>query len=70
MSAEQDSPAQVRLSYLPVNAAYVFTFGDAILQMGDAPRFFMDRREAAAAARACGLGVNRNGTLQTIEDES
>ena len=55
----------LQLEYLPANAAWSFTFGDALLQMGDYPRFFGTREEAVAAANSQGLEVANNGTVST-----
>lgn len=47
------------LNYLPANCAYVFMFGDAPLRLadksGDFPMFYESRRDALAAAQACGV---------------
>lgn len=53
----------MRLQYLTANAAYVFTFGDSIIKMGDSPRFHDSRKSAIAAAAACGLTVARDGSV-------
>lgn len=53
----------MNLRYLPANAAYVFTFGDSLIRMGDAPMFHATRGDAVRAARACGLAIARNGRV-------
>ena len=55
----------LQLEYLPVNAAWTFTFGDAILQVGSFPRFFTTREAAVAAANNQGLTVAEDGTVLT-----
>lgn len=55
----------MRLIYLTANSAWTFTYGDQLLRMGDASRFFYSRGEAVAAARACGLNVDRSGLVSS-----
>ena len=54
-----------QLEYLPVNAAWAFTFGDAILQMGDFTRFFSTHEAAVAAANSQGLNISDSGEVLT-----
>jgi hypothetical protein len=53
----------IRLSYLPANAAFAFTFGDSLIRMGTAPMFFASRNDAVYEARACGLSVTPAGAV-------
>lgn len=42
----------LRLQFLTPNAAWVFTFGDSLVQLADQPMFFERRKDAVAAAAA------------------
>lgn len=53
----------MHLTYLTANAAYVFTFGDQIIAMGDRGRFFGSRSDAVSAAAEQGLKVSRSGEV-------
>ena len=53
----------LRLTYLPANVAYVFTFGDAVLHLGDGPLFHDSRADAVDAAARCDLTVRPDGTV-------
>lgn len=57
----------MRLVYLTANAAYVFSFGGTIIQMGDNPRFFSTKAAAILAARECRLDVTRSGEVHAID---
>ena len=54
----------LRLSYLPVNQAWVFTFGKSLIDV-DGQWIFNDRAAAVAAAERCGLNVSRNGEVSS-----
>ena len=54
----------MRLAYLPVNMAWAFLFGDALLRMGDAQMFYQNRGEAVAEAARLGLAVDRKGVVR------
>jgi len=54
--------ATMRLQYLVANAAYVFTFGDSIIEMGDV-RIHETRQDAVRRAEASRLKVARNGDV-------
>ena len=51
------------LRYLPINAAWVFLFGDSLFRMEHAQMFFPTRKEAVAAARYLDLDVTRKGDV-------
>jgi hypothetical protein len=54
----------MRLVYLPVNAAWVFVFGDSVTRMGSGDMFHVRRADAVRAANACGLSVSRRGIVE------
>lgn len=60
-----DQRSTMRLIYLTANAAWTFTYGDQLLRMGGASRFFSSRADAVAAARDCGLNVTRSGVVSS-----
>jgi hypothetical protein len=47
----------MRLKYLVANHSWVFVYGDAIVQVGNAPRFFVRLSDALKVASECGLKV-------------
>lgn len=56
------------LRYIPANRAWVFLFGHdinsaTIQDMGNYGRFFNTRGDAIAAARMCGLRVDKAGSV-------
>jgi hypothetical protein len=59
---------QVKLVYLPVNAAWAFLFGDTLVRLHNADSlFFRTRRAAVLAASACGLAVGGRGAVSVRE---
>jgi hypothetical protein len=58
----------IRLVYLPVNQAWMFTFGDYPLPMGDHGTIFNDRGHAVTAANQQGLEVNDNDFVTSIQE--
>jgi hypothetical protein len=61
-------PNPTRLMYSKVNQAFVFTFGDQLLRMGDNPMFFRRKAEAIRAALRQGLLVNeKTGYVTSVE---
>jgi hypothetical protein len=60
--------AGMRLVYLPVNAAWVFLFGDdlrtaQIITLSSEERFIRSRKDAVAAAKRHGLAVSKSGAV-------
>lgn len=60
--------AGMRLVYLPVNAAWVFLFGDdlrtaQIITLSSEERFIRERKDAVAAAKRHGLVVSKSGVV-------
>ena len=60
--------ADMRLVYLPVNAAWVFLFGDdlrtaQIITLSSEERFIRSRKDAVAAAKRHGLAVSPRGVV-------
>lgn len=53
----------LRLIYLPANQAYAFTFGDALLRMGDEPMFFDKWIDAELVAREHNLHLSVTGEV-------
>ncbi len=51
----KDWVSPITLVWLPVNQAWVFLFGDSVIQMGSAPRFFERKADALREARALGV---------------
>lgn len=47
----------VLLKYLPANRSWAFIYGDAIVQLGDAPRLFLRLSDAIKQAEKHGLTV-------------
>lgn len=57
-----------RLMYSKVNQAFVFTFGDQLLRIGDNPMFYRRRTDAIRAALRQGLLVNeKTGYVTSVE---
>jgi hypothetical protein len=54
----------MRLIFSTVNSAWLFMFGSSPCRMGDYPMFFQHRWEAVEAARAMGLTVNQDSTVE------
>ena len=48
----------IKLIWLPVNQAWVWTFGDSVIRMGTAPMFFERKADALFEARALGVKVD------------
>lgn len=61
----------MRLAYLPISMAWAFLFGDTIVRLHVADKsLYMDRSEAIADARLCGLSVAKNGEVIVREVRS
>lgn len=57
-----------RLMYSRANQAFVFTFGDQLLRLGDNPMFYRRKSEAIRAALKKGLLVNeKTGYVTSVE---
>ena len=60
----------MKLTYLYANMSYVFTFGDATINLASEPLFYETRNDAVAAARRHGLSVNyRTNEVTVIPEE-
>jgi len=57
-----------RLMYSKANQAFVFTFGDQLLRMGDNPMFYRRKPDALRAALNQGLLVDKSGYVFTLEE--
>jgi hypothetical protein len=53
----------MKLIHLPTNNKWAFTFGDALVRVGDYEMFFTYRHQAVEAANAVGLAVDENGNV-------
>lgn len=65
----------MHLCYSPVNAAFVFVFGESIesaqlIRMVGAPMFFETRQQAVEAAAFCGLSVSRAGRVESSQNQA
>lgn len=62
--------AELRLSFLPANAMFAFTFGTALVRLEDKsgpfPMFYPSQDEATRAAKLCGLLVRPSGGIEII----
>ena len=54
----------MKLQYLMVNQAWVFTLSDSLIRMGDGPMFHETRDNAVYEARICGLTVDNRGNVK------
>ncbi len=54
----------IRLAYLPINAAFAFVFGDALLSLDGEDTFFQTRKAAIDAAARKRLVVKRGGVVE------
>lgn len=52
---------KISLKFFPANHAWAFTFGDALLRMGDSPLLFGDVHKARSAAADRGIWVAEDG---------
>lgn len=58
-----------RLMYSRANQAFVFTFGDQLLRMGDNPMFYRQKSDAIRAALRQGLLVDKQGHITSVESD-
>jgi hypothetical protein len=56
--------------YSKANQAFVFTFGDQLLRMGESPMFFHRKTEAIRAALRQGLLVDKRGFVTSVDEAS
>jgi hypothetical protein len=56
--------------YSKANQAFVFTFGDQLLRMGDGPMFFHRKTEAIRAALRQGLLVDKRGYVTSVDENA
>ena len=62
--------AKMSLVYSPVNAAYMFMFGDTPVALFGCPIFFTSRKEAVYEARMLGLKVSPSGFVTVDASET
>lgn len=55
----------IAMKFFPLNHAWAFTFGDAMLKLPEQPLFFVGRLDAMKAARDRGISVAEDGTCYT-----
>jgi hypothetical protein len=58
-----------RLMYSKANQAFVFTFGDQLLRIGDSQMFYRNKADAVRAALRAGLVVDGKGFVTAVDGE-
>jgi len=56
-----------RLCYLPTNTAWCFVFGESPIRLHNCDLFFLERRDAVAAAWSLKLDVTKTGEVHNLE---
>lgn len=59
--------AETRLMYSRANQAFVFTFGDQLLRIGQGPMFYRNKADAIRAALKQGLVVDAKGHVTSVD---
>jgi hypothetical protein len=62
-------PDSMRLKWIPINAAYAFTWHGQLIRLDNAPMFYATKREARQEAARLGLHVDTRGFVEATHAE-